>query len=83
MRLCPEAVSDELTGFEHNAVSPIGIRTRLPIVLSHSVAALRPDLFWLGAGEVDLKVGLSAADFQRAYAPHVVDCTYADAEAES
>jgi len=75
-------ISNELTGFEHNAVSPVGIRTRLPIILSHRIAQLRPDLFWLGAGEVDLKVGLSAADFIREYQPHVVDCTYAD-DAES
>lgn len=76
MRLCPEAVSDELSGFEHNAVSPIGIKTRLPIIMSHRIAQLNPDFFWLGAGEVDLKVGLSAAEFVEKYHPHVVDCTY-------
>lgn len=80
MRLCPEAVSDELTGFEHNAVSPIGIRTQLPILMSHRIAALQPDFFWLGGGEVDLKVGLSARDFMAAYNPQVVDCTYSDDE---
>lgn len=78
MRLCPEDVSNELTGFEHNGVSPIAIKTRLPIIMSHKIAALQPDVFWLGAGEVDLKVGMSAADFVRAYEPHVVDCTYDD-----
>jgi prolyl-tRNA editing enzyme YbaK/EbsC (Cys-tRNA(Pro) deacylase) len=78
MRLCPEDVSNELTGFEHNGVSPIAIKTRLPIILSHKIAALHPDVFWLGAGEVDLKVGMSAKDFVKAYEPHVVDCTYDD-----
>ncbi|EFN50638.1 hypothetical protein CHLNCDRAFT_28906, partial [Chlorella variabilis] len=53
MRLAPEAASDELTGFEHNGVSPIAIRTRMPIIM---IAELRPDTFFLGAGEVDLKV---------------------------
>jgi prolyl-tRNA editing enzyme YbaK/EbsC (Cys-tRNA(Pro) deacylase) len=76
MRLCPEDVSNELTGFEHNGVSPIAIKTRLPIILSHKIAALQPDVFWLGAGEVDLKIGMSAADFIKCYEPHVVDCTY-------
>ena len=39
MRLCPEEVSDSLTGFEHNAVSPIGIATPdMPIVLSDRCA---------------------------------------------
>lgn len=81
MRLCPEAISDELSGFEHNAVSPVGIKTQLPIILSHRIAQLAPDEFWLGAGEVDLKVGMSAAEFIKVYQPHVVDCTYDDAPA--
>ena len=40
MRLCPEEVSNSLTGFRHNAVSPIGIATRdMPIVLSDRCAS--------------------------------------------
>ena len=33
--LPPLAPADELTGFEHNGVSPIALKTRLPIVMSH------------------------------------------------
>ncbi len=29
-----------------------------------------------GGGEVDLKLGLSAAEFVKAYSPFVADCTY-------
>jgi hypothetical protein len=76
MRLCPEDVSDSLSGYEHNAVSPIGIKTPLPIILSHEITKLQPDFFFLGAGEVDLKVGFSAAEFVEQYKPMVVDCTY-------
>eukprot|EP00878_Enallax_costatus_P018480 GHUV01019455.1.p1 GENE.GHUV01019455.1~~GHUV01019455.1.p1 ORF type:complete len:203 (+),score=45.50 GHUV01019455.1:669-1277(+) len=76
MRLCPEDVSDELSGYEHNAVSPIGIKTPLPIIMSHEIANLKPDFFWIGAGEVDLKVGMSAAEFIEGYKPMVLDCTY-------
>ncbi len=40
MRLCPADVSDRLTGFQHNAVSPIGIASRdMPIILSDRCAA--------------------------------------------
>ena len=40
MRLCPEEVSNRLTGFEHNAVSPIGIATPdMPTVLSDRCAS--------------------------------------------
>ena len=39
MRLCPEDVSDRLTGFQHNAVTPIGSASPdMPIVLSDRYA---------------------------------------------
>ncbi|KAL4421214.1 hypothetical protein ABPG77_010089 [Micractinium sp. CCAP 211/92] len=82
MRLAPQEVSDELTGFEHNGVSPIAVRTRMPIILSHRIAELQPDVFFLGAGEVDLKVGFSAADFIKAYKPMVVDCTFNEGDSD-
>ena len=78
MRLCPSEKSDELTGYTHNAVSPMNSKTRIPIILSDRIAALKPDFFWLGAGEVDLKIGMSAAEFVAAYEPFVLDCTYPD-----
>lgn len=49
MRLCPEDVSDTLSGFGHNGVSPVGLATRLPIILSHRVTRLAPDFFFCGA----------------------------------
>ena len=49
MRLCPEDVSDALSGFGHNGVSPVGLATPLPIVLSHRIARLEPDFFFCGA----------------------------------
>jgi prolyl-tRNA editing enzyme YbaK/EbsC (Cys-tRNA(Pro) deacylase) len=78
MRLCAEEVSDRLSGFEHNAVSPVGMATALPMIMSHRIVALEPDFFWLGAGEVDLKVGMSANEFNEAYKPIVADVTYDD-----
>jgi hypothetical protein len=33
---------------------------------------------WLGAGEIDLKVGFYVQHFIRAYKPTVLDCTYED-----
>lgn len=44
------------------------------------ISQLRPDFFFLGAGEVDLKVGFSASEFMAAYDPYVVDCTYEEGE---
>ena len=44
--------------------------------MSHDIANLKPDFFWIGAGEVDLKVGMSAAECIEKYNPMVLDCTY-------
>lgn len=63
-RLAPEDVSARLTGYEHNAVSPVALADpNVPLVLSHHIAALQPDFFWLGGGEVDLKLGFSCRQF--------------------
>jgi prolyl-tRNA editing enzyme YbaK/EbsC (Cys-tRNA(Pro) deacylase) len=57
-------------------VSPIGVKTPLPIIMSHKITQLQPDFFFLGAGEVELEVGFSAPEFVDRYNPMVVDCTY-------
>jgi hypothetical protein len=51
MRLCPEDVSDELSGFGHNGVSPVGLAAPLPIILSHRITQLQPDFFFCGRGK--------------------------------
>ena len=47
LRLAPEDVSDSLSGFTHNAVTPVGMATPLPIIMSHRIAELKPDFFFL------------------------------------
>lgn len=108
MRLCPEDDSAALTGFAHNAVTPVGSATPLCVVLSHHLLELparkgpglggggddptRPPpglvgewgaadeggagFFWMGGGEVDLKLRVDAREFARAYGAVVLDCTY-------
>ncbi len=80
MRLAPDEESKALTGYGHNAVTPVGMAHPIPIVLSHKILELDPPFFWMGGGEVDLKLGLSAPQFVAAYSPLVVDCTYNDGE---
>ena len=75
MKLVDETLSGVLTGFERNAVSPVGSKTQLPIVVSDKISQLTPDFFWLGAGETDLKLGMSFAAFKAAYKPKIIDCT--------
>jgi hypothetical protein len=50
----------------------------LLLLLHCRIAKLEPDFFFIGAGEVDLKVGLRAAEFVEKYRPMVLDCTYDD-----
>ena len=69
-------VSEELSGYESGSVTPVGLKTQLPLILSHKIDQLQPDFFWMGGGEQLLKLGMSVTDFKRAYTPHVVDCTY-------
>jgi prolyl-tRNA editing enzyme YbaK/EbsC (Cys-tRNA(Pro) deacylase) len=77
LRMAPEEVSEKLTGFGHNAVTPICSENRIPMIMSHRIAQLS-DVFFLGAGEVDLKVGVSPREFIEAYKDEplwVVECT--------
>lgn len=77
LRLADPAVSAALTGYAHNAVTPVGLATPgVPVVLSAAIAELDPPLFWMGGGDVDLKLGVDTAQFVAAYAPFVLDVTH-------
>lgn len=65
--------SDALTGFAHNAVSPLGMRTHIPVLVCAKIAQMRPAFVYLGAGEPDLKLGLSTEALIRATSATVVD----------
>ena len=69
-------VSEQLSGYDHGSVTPVGIKTSIPIILSHKVTKLVPNFFWMGGGEEELKLGMTVDDFVRAYSPLIVDCTY-------
>jgi prolyl-tRNA editing enzyme YbaK/EbsC (Cys-tRNA(Pro) deacylase) len=76
LRLARPEDSERLTGYRTGGVTPIAVATpELPIVLSERIARLQPDVFWLGAGDVDLKLGMRVCDFVARYAPAVVDVT--------
>ncbi len=58
------------------AVSPVGCKVQLPIIMSHRIAELTPAFFWMGGGEVDLKLGVRTEEFVRLVQPMVADITY-------
>uniref|UniRef100_A0A3Q7HUY3 Uncharacterized protein n=1 Tax=Solanum lycopersicum TaxID=4081 RepID=A0A3Q7HUY3_SOLLC len=62
MRLDPEEISAKLTGYErkHDAVTCIGMRTYIP---DEAITNLKPDFFWFGVDEIDLKLGIRIPQF--------------------
>ncbi|XP_020697906.1 uncharacterized protein LOC110110652, partial [Dendrobium catenatum] len=75
LRLAPEEESLKLTGFVHNAVTCVGMKTEIPVILDEAIAKLQPDFFWLGGGEVDLKLGINTSEFISAIKPFLVSCS--------
>lgn len=75
LRLAPEEISNNLTGFEHNAVTCIGMKTEIPVILDEAIVKLNPDYFWLGGGEVDLKLGIRTSEFIDFVKPFVFSCS--------
>ncbi|XP_010440145.1 PREDICTED: uncharacterized protein LOC104723467 [Camelina sativa] len=75
LRLAPEETSIKLTGFEHNAVTCIGMKTNIPVILDEAIAKLKPDFFWLGGGEIDLKLGVRTSEFLEFVKPFIVPCS--------
>ena len=73
LRLAPLERFETLTGYTTGALTPCGCKSVLPIVLALPIAQLQPDFFWMGGGEVNLKMGLRVADFICAYSPVVLD----------
>jgi prolyl-tRNA editing enzyme YbaK/EbsC (Cys-tRNA(Pro) deacylase) len=63
IRMVSQEVSDALSGFPHNAVTPIGMAKPVLVLLSDKIKTLPEGKMWLGGGEVDLKVRLDVAEF--------------------
>lgn len=61
-RLAEDCVA--ITGYEPNAVTPLGLRTAMPVFLDAALAALQPAHFWLGGGEVSLKWHVRLDEFR-------------------
>ncbi|KAF9573909.1 hypothetical protein EC968_007737 [Mortierella alpina] len=58
LRIAPAEKTLELTGHTTNGVSPVGMTTDIPILISKGIADLSPAILYLGAGHVDWKIAL-------------------------
>lgn len=74
MRLAPEEVSEKLTGYGHNGVSPFGMLEKsIPIIICKSILSVRPMFIWMGGGHKDLKLGMAVSEFVNALDAIVLD----------
>ena len=78
MRMVAQDVSDALSGFEHNAVTPVGMASPIPTLLSDRIKSLPEGAFWMGGGEVDLKLRVDVAQFADKFAPGGRQIEFAD-----
>lgn len=70
-RLAEDCVG--VTGYEPNGVTPLGLKTRMPVVIPKQIAQLDPPTFWLGAGEVSLKWRVERDEFAKVFKPIVLN----------
>ena len=64
LRLAPEDISEQLTGYGHNGVSPFGMLDRsIPVVICKSIMSVRPKRIWMGGGHRDWKLGMAVSEF--------------------
>ncbi|KAL7500467.1 hypothetical protein ACHAWT_010436 [Skeletonema menzelii] len=75
MRLAPEDVSEKLTGYGHNGVSPFGmLDSTIPIIVCKSIVEnVRPKFIWMGGGDKDWKLGMAVSEFVSAVNAIVLD----------
>jgi prolyl-tRNA editing enzyme YbaK/EbsC (Cys-tRNA(Pro) deacylase) len=78
IRMVSQETSDALSGFEHNAVTPIGMVTPVPVLLSHHIKKLPEGRLWLGGGEVDVKMSVDVAEFVEKFVPGGRPCEFHD-----
>lgn len=64
-QLASEEDSYRLSGFEHNAVTPYGMREKLPVIVCSRLLEVKPAVIYLGGGLVDKKLLISVDDLVR------------------
>ena len=74
-RLAEHEEALALSGYQYNAITPFlmeGEAKNLPILLSEEIATLDPAYFWFSGGRIQIKMGVSVADFMRHFGDRVI-----------
>lgn len=62
-----------VTGYVPNAVTPLGLKTKMDVVIERGIVELDASWFWLGGGDISLKWRVTVEDFCRAFQPNIAD----------
>lgn len=57
----------DATGYRFNCITPFLMKANFKILFPEALTKLHPKYFWVGGGEIELKVGISIEDFKRLY----------------
>ena len=72
-RVCEEQLSDQMSGYGHNGVTPVFFVTPMPIFLSEAVVDLGHGWLWLGGGDTDIKLRVAVEELKaKAEAPFII-----------
>ncbi|GJD11972.1 hypothetical protein Gasu2_60870 [Galdieria sulphuraria] len=58
---------ESITGYPFNAVTPLGMKRRLPVIISNAIVDLDPPFIWLGGGREDVKWYVNVAQLVDAF----------------
>eukprot|EP00871_Galdieria_phlegrea_P005653 jgi/Galph1/6089/GphlegSOOS_G4663.1 len=58
---------ENITGYKFNAVTPLGMSNRLPVIVSHRIVELDPPYIWLGGGREDIKWFVNVSELLEAF----------------
>ena len=72
--LAPPEETFELTGFEYNCVSPIGVGD-IPVILSHHIVNGEHSNIWIGSGSLNVKLSIDIGEYCQKYMHFVADIT--------
>ena len=76
MRLAKRDANDRLSGYAHNGVVPLGMRCRdMRVLVSHHCLNLPGGTFFMGGGDVDVKLKSNVQRFVQATHAQVADIT--------
>ena len=67
-RVAPKEVAYDMTGFSFNSIGPYLMKSEdLLIIFPSKLYEIYPQYFYLGGGELELKVGVNIDDFMRLF----------------